>query len=285
MEKRINHFSEFNKFIKYTKDYTQESFQNIKQENFDYYSVGSDQVWNPYFADFSTYYLLDFINSENKIAYAPSFGVSSIPTNMIEKFKKSLLSFKSLSCREDSGAELIKELTNKEVSVVVDPTMLLETREWDQIIECPKKYENKKYIVLYFLGKISKEDKIKIKQFALDNNCEIIKLLDCFSDDYKYGPSEFLGLIKNSYAVFTDSFHASLFSIMYKKPFLVFSRKEKGKSMSSRIETLLKKFNLENRKFNGNFKQLFDDNYNNVDKVLETERKKSYDYINLSLNK
>lgn len=282
--KRISNFEKFNKLINFSKEYDENNYYKIADENFDYYSVGSDQVWNTYFADFSKYYLLDFIPTNNKIAYAPSFGSSSIDKKYELDFKHALSKFKVLSCREEKGANLIYNLVNKKVPVLVDPTMLLSSMEWDAISELPIEYINKKYIVIYFLGNSKQNEINKINSFAKKNNCEIVNLLDSFSNNYSYGPSEFLGLIKNAYAVFTDSFHASLFSIIYKKPFLVFGRVEKGKSMSSRIDTLLEKFDLQDRKYINNFDKLFNCNYENVERILKIEKEKSIDYIKMNLN-
>lgn len=280
--KRLSNFKEFDKLISYTKDFYEDTYKNM-EEQFDYYSVGSDQVWNAYFSDFSSYYLLNFIDSENKIAYAPSFGVDSIPQSLEKEFKESLMKFKALSCREDSGAKILEKLTGKSIPVVVDPTILLNTDEWDKILKNPEKYQNKKYIFLYFLGKISDEKNIKIKEYAFKNECEIVNILDVFSEEYSYGPSEFLSLIKNAYAVFTDSFHATLFSIMYKKAFYVFKRDDKNKSMSSRMDTLLETFELSDRVYYNNFEKLFDVNYENIDKILKIKREEANEYIKKSL--
>ena len=283
-QNRINNFNLFNKKIDYTKDYYESNYMNI-DEPFDYYSVGSDQVWNPYFADFSNYYLLDFVNDGTKIAYAPSFGVSNIPNDVFEYFKKCLAQFKSLSCRESDGGKIIKNLINKEVPIVVDPTMLLTSEDWQSIATLPDDLKNKKYVLTYFLGRISRKNKHLIKKYCKDNNYILINPLNIFSNSYSYGPDNFLGLISNAEAIFTDSFHASLFSIMFKKAFFVFERDEAGKSMSSRITTLLETFGLNDRKFKGNFDLLNKANYSNVDLILKLKREESFNYINKSLNK
>lgn len=280
--KRLSNFNSFNKLIKYSIDYYENNYVKI-ENNYDYYSVGSDQVWNGYFADFSNYYLLDFIKTDNKIAYAPSFGVDSIPTHLEKDFAKAIVKFKFLSCREESGAKLLEKITGRSIPVVVDPTMLLDISEWDKVSKMPEKYEKEKYVFLYFLGKISEGKKSEINKYAKDNGCKIINVLDIFSEEYSYGPSEFLALIKNAHAIFTDSFHASLFSIMYKKAFYVFKRDDKNKSMSSRIDTLLDTFKLNNRVFDNNFNNLFEVNYDNVDDILLIKRKEADEFIKKSL--
>jgi exopolysaccharide biosynthesis predicted pyruvyltransferase EpsI len=98
--------------------------------------------------------------------------------------------------------------------------------------------------------------------------------MDSLSPLYACGPSEFLYLIKNAFLVCTDSFHGVVFSIIYDTPFIVFSREDKKeKDMSSRIDTLLDKFNLQYRKFNGKIdKEIFKCNYEEISKILNEER-------------
>lgn len=281
-ELRIKNFSNFDKRISFTKPYYENNYKELINSDFDIFSVGSDQVWNPYFIDFSRYYLLNFIDKK-KIAYAPSFGVSNIPVNLEGLFKNSLSKFSSLSCREESGSSIIKKLLNKNVDTVLDPTLLLDSSDWDKVTTIPNNLKNKKYVLLYFLGNISRQNMKKINEYAKNNGFEIINILDKFSTNYSYGPSEFIGIIKSANAVFTDSFHATVFSIIYKKPFLVFPRKDKQKSMSSRIDNLLNKFELTDRKYIDDFDKLNNVDYENAFKILSKEIEKSKNYIKKSL--
>lgn len=282
--RKIN-FDEFNKKINFSKKiYNNDNYKELK-DKYDIYSAGSDQIWNPEFSDFSDYYLLDFIK-ENKIAYAPSFGISKLKEKDIPKFKNALKSFSSLSIREESGKAIIKKLIDKEVKVVLDPTMLLEVKYWDKILKFPKELENKKFVFTYFLGGINKERKKEIDKLIKKNNYELVDVSDTFSSNYSYGPEEFIGLIKNSEIVLTDSFHAVVFSSLYNKEFIVFSRiNQTGGKMNSRIDTLLSKFNIKNRYYNGNFENIEKIDYNYFNKEIKKEREDSINYLKEALKR
>lgn len=107
---RYSRFKKFSKYIKFT-DYTISltDYKNDKIAEFDYFICGSDQVWNPFYPETSAIHFLDFAEYNQKIALSPSFGVSEIPKERINIFKKWLCDFKYLSVREEQGAEIIKK--------------------------------------------------------------------------------------------------------------------------------------------------------------------------------
>ena len=111
-----------------------------------------------------------------------------------------------------------------------------------------QKTKKPKYILNYFLGNLSPKRRKEIERVAKENNCEIINILDKNDPLYVSGPSEFLYLEKNAFLICTDSFHSSVFAILYNRPFVVFDREEKGiENMGSRIDTLINKFKMNNR--------------------------------------
>lgn len=164
--------------------------------------------------------------------------------------------------------------------------MLLTVEEWNKNLKKPKQLNTNKYIVNYFLGDLSEERRKEIKRIAKENNCEIINLLDKNSPFYQSGPDEFLYLEKNAFLVCTDSFHSCVFAILFNRPFIVFDREDtKIKKMNSRLETLLKKFQLEDRWYKGAIgKELLDVDYSKAYKILEEERKKGYDFLKTVLD-
>lgn len=279
-------FLEFNKYINNTKHFF--SFANLKKfTKYDYYFVGSDQVWNPQFGGLSDLDLLTFTN-KNKIAFCASFGVDSIPSKYKDKVKNALEKFKAISVREDKGKEIIKELIpKKDIEVLVDPTMLLSTEEWNKISKKPKMLDSDNYVLCYFLGELSENKKIMIERFAEKNNCEVINILDPKSKFYNCGPSEFIYLESHANYIFTDSFHSSVFAILYNNPFIVFNREGKRNNMNSRIITLLDKFDLKSRMYNENIKSIEEYetiNYNNVKIILENERKKAFNFLKSNID-
>ena len=142
-------------------------------KKFDYYIVGSDQVWNPEYGGLSDFDLLEFTNGI-KIALSVSFGINKLNNIQKNKLKKNLKKFKGISIREDEGKEIIDDLnSNFKSEVLIDPTMFLTNKEWDDVSKAPVEKIPKKYILLYFLGNIDEDFLNKIKVYAK----KIVKLL------------------------------------------------------------------------------------------------------------
>lgn len=251
----------------------------------DAFITGSDQIWNP--NHFSREYLLNFVpNNKKKIAYSSSFGVKNITGYYVKLYKKFLSRFDYIGVREIDGANIVKILTNKKATVVLDPTMLLKKEEWQSLIEkakiSDKMKEEKEYILCYFVGNTinywSAVEKIK-KQF--NKNIVIIPYnADSYAQkgfvNIETGPNEFLWLIKNCSFLCTDSFHATVFANIFNKNYCVFKRfKDTDRaSQNSRLETLLDMFNLRER--------LVDVN-DNLDDIIKNSIK--WEYVNKILNK
>lgn len=288
--KREKYFENFTRKYLNRKYYPNYNINNL----YDKFVVGSDQVWNYKFKgvrnNFNRYFL-DFADKEKNISYAASISVDSIDKDYENKFKENLRNIKSISVREEKAEKQLKQITKrKDIQTLVDPTMLLTATEWENIAKKPKrlkKYKGKKYILNYFLGELSQERKNKIQKIAQENNCYIINILDKNDPFYVTGPSEFLWLEKNAFLICTDSFHSSVFAILFDRPFLVFERENKGwSSMNSRIDTLLSKFKLEDRRFNDKeiTKENLKHDYTEAYKILEKERIKSEEFLKKTLD-
>ena len=271
-------FEDFNRNINFS---SKKITPYSKLNEYDYFVVGSDQVWNPNFGRLRDVDLLEFTESKRKISFSASFGVNKLSKEYNNKLEKDLKDFKAISVREDAGKEIIEDVVGrKDVQVLVDPTMLLTSEEWDKIAKKPKQLKSNKYILNYFLGELSEERKKEIERIAKENNCEIISILDKNSPFYQTGPSEFVYLERNAFLVCTDSFHSCVFAILYNRPFIVFDREDSYVKMNSRLDTLLKKFNLENRWYKDKIiqEQLKID-YKESYSILEDERKKSKRFL------
>lgn len=281
---RHRKFLEFNKkFINYTKNKVTINSKS-KISDYDYYVYGSDQVWNPNGTGKSDIYL-GYL-TDNNVSYAASLSADIIPDNQKNRYYDCLKRFKAISVREEKGKDILEDLNLNNVEVLVDPTMLLTAEEWDVVLEKPLKNVPKKYILNYFLGNVPEEVNVQIEKIAKEHNCEIINILDKNDLFYNSGPGEFLYLEKNAFLICTDSFHSSVFAIIYNRPFVVFERNSSGGSMFSRIDTLLSKFKLENRKYNGKniTKENLNHDYSNAYKVLKIEREKSKIFFEKYLN-
>lgn len=217
---RIKHYWMFNKYLNV--DY---SLVNGEKVDFDFYSVGSDQVWNPDFYKYDTrrkdFYFLTFADDKKKIAFSPSFGISRIPEEWKSWFKCNLKTFHALSVREEAGAQLVFDLIGQKPEVLVDPTLMLDKEEWEKIAKKPKNIDLEvPYVLTYFLGDISEEVRLKCDEFSNTINGKCYHLLNPDNSALSnIGPAEFLMLIKNASLIMTDSFHACVFSFIFNKPF------------------------------------------------------------------
>ena len=249
---RTNKYKEFRKeFNMSIPTTTYEGLTKLAKENYSDVVLGSDQLWLPVNV-VADYYTLNWVpDNINKISYSTSFGVSAVPQKYTELYKSFLKRINHLSVREDTGVKLVKSLSNKKAELVCDPTLLLTKKEWEEIAT-PKRIIKDKYILCYFLGKniehrkfaerLKKETGYKI--VSLNHADEYVKYSDVYADitPYDIGPKEWINLIKNAEYVCTDSFHGTVFSLLFNKMFFDFRRhSEKNKnSTNSRIDSLLK---------------------------------------------
>ena len=284
-DNREKKFIEFNNYINYTNKFVSTN-SNVKITGYDYYIYGSDQVWNPNGP--GQYDLFLGMLSDNNISYAASLSAEEVPVSLKEKYKEALNRFKLISVREDKGKDIIEKLTErKDIELLIDPTMLLGYKDWEKIIKKPKGLKRNKYILNYFLGELSEDKKKVIDEFAEKNDCDVINILDKNDSLYDSGPAEFLYLEKNAFLICTDSFHSSVFAILFDRPFVIFKRKQsESMNMFSRIETLLNKFQIKNREYDGKSitKENLKHDYEKAYKILEEERKKSKEFLLKSLD-
>lgn len=269
-----------NKYIKFSKEFYNKLKQyNYLNKKYDYFFVGSDQIWNSNFNHAKRLDLLEDIDYDKSISLSASVGVSKLNDEDIKRFKKALPNIKYISVREDKAKELLQPYTETEIELLIDPTMMLTVSEWEKLEIKPKFLKNKNYILIYCLGVISKERKAFIKRIAKEKDLDIIELMNSESDAYISGPSEFLYLIHYATLVFTDSFHACVFSILYDTQFYVFDREDKLESMNSRIDTLLKKFDLENHCKRDYISYSINHDYKKAYKILDIERNKFNSFL------
>ncbi len=255
--------------------------------------VGSDQLWLPsnIVAD---YYTLNFVPDEvKKIAYATSFGIGAIPHGMEKQYSSFLNRINYLSARETSGQGIIKASTGRDVPLVCDPTMLLEKKDWEQIAT-QNRLVKEKYIFCYFMGN-NPEQRDFVNRIAKNKGYKIVGLihLDQYiktdEDFVDYAlwnitPADFVALVRDAEYVCTDSFHGTVFSIIFHKNFLTFKRFNKKASLSTntRIFSLLNRLNLKDRLFTaeGNIDQDLEiHDYDKIQNELSAFIKSSIEYL------
>lgn len=217
-------------------------------EEYDCFVTGSDQVWNPHFAGLEKLFI-KFAPPEKRVAYAASISAPEIPADKLETFIDGVNGMKAISVREQAGADLIRRLTGRSVEVMADPTMLVSAEDWRQIARKPSWLNGDEAIlVTYFLGRRPKD---VIERIAEKHHLQVVNILDeRIFEHYAVAPEEWLWLIDHARLVYTDSFHGTVFSILFRTPFVVTERVDEGcaSQMTSRIDTLLEKFDLADRR-------------------------------------
>lgn len=254
-----------------------------KIDQCDIYCAGSDQIWNPIMGRRGSFDYLRFAQSEQTFSYAASFGIDEIPEAYREAVAAGLKHIKHISVREDAGKKIVEDLTGRtDAQVLVDPTMLLTCQDWDRVIAKPQGDVSQNYVLTYFLGAVSEERKAAIQARARELGCELIELMDPAGPFYAVGPDGFVWLIKNARYICTDSFHGSVFSFLYGRPFAVFAWEDSGPDMGSRIKTFMSKFSLQACAAAGNILPDYcaEPDYSTGYAALEAERSKSGAFLN-----
>lgn len=284
--RRLKKFLAFDKRYVNTCAINSDSFGSLQEKDYDCFFVGSDQVWNPDWANY-TYekMFLRFCPSQKRISYAASFGVDRIPEKWVKKYKVGLSEFNFLSVRERNAVGIVKSLTGRKCDVVLDPTLLLNKCDWDTVKRIPERAHKNDYILTYFLGEKPGSLNDKLLKYASLYHCRVINLLDLNDDAYLAGPDDFVGLISNAKLILTDSFHATVFSIIYERPFVVYNRLGIGAKMGSRIDSLLEMCGLfERRSEKIRDDQLLRCNFDTARKAIAQEQMQSINFIRKAVN-
>lgn len=287
MRKQVGYPNRMNHFYAFEKQFVHLDIRqaDMNWRKMDFYALGSDQVLHPFYIERMEELSIKNLSEEQlrrSIMVSPSFGVSEIREELYPVYKSFLNKVYKLSCREKEGAELIHKISGRHAQVVIDPTMLLTVDDWRKVSKpIPVK---KPYILKFFLEKEEPKTTNAIEKYAKTHGLEIRKLLDENDvDTYYAGPSEFLWLIDHAQFVCTDSFHGSVFSILFHKKFFVFPRSGKGKTMGSRITTLLNTYGISERMIEDIIPWDTGIDYKNIETILTKKRSEYNEYILNSL--
>lgn len=280
-KRRYNNFNNFlNKHFNLTEKVDKKSIKKLN-DNFDMFIVGSDQIWNDEITGFDETYYLDFVNEDSKkYAYSASFGYSEISEAQINKLSEFLNKFANISAREKSAASIISKCTGKFPPITLDPTLLVDRQVWKQLAVNP--VGDEKYILVYTI-----QPPVKLLDFALDlkrkTGLKIIYLNDQIKKikgmHYKSGvsPEEFLGYFNNAEYILSNSFHGTVFPIIFKKKFFV--ELEAKTQINIRSQNLLNFLELSSRS------ELVIDNIDqpidwvNVNNKIEKLKDYSFEYL------
>lgn len=280
-----------NKMNQFTKDYlniSQKYAENIDTgeiQDKDYFVCGSDQLWNPMFPMVSEIDFLFFSPKEKNISVAASIGVDQLPEHCAEIYRAYMKNFKAISVREEQAKAVLSQLTDNEIEVLTDPTMALSKADWIKLEKAVKVPTS--YIVVYLLDYKTRKDVIDTLDATYGDECpEIIWILDKeHPESYWFGPCEFLYVIHHADAVYTDSFHGTVFSLLFQRNVRIFKRHHKEFSMNSRLNTLISKMGLNEDIMiePGNMKKQYTIDYDAVEEKLQKERKRYKKFFDESL--
>lgn len=283
-----NYAKMYKKFVKYRKNFLKESpkeYGNIHElinnpPIADVYCSGSDQIWGKIgTADYDEAYFLKFVKNKRCIAYSSSFGKEKIDFELEKNLENLLKDYSKILVREDTAKKILEDKGFSNVEHVLDPTFLLNSDEWTNLAnKSRKKY--KKYVLVYQLHDNKKFDKYA-KKFAKKTGLKLLRISPSLyhiirSGRLIYLPNqyEFLSLFKNAEYILTDSFHATVFSLIFNKNFIDILP---GKT-STRIISILNLVGLQDRILKD-----YDDfsligksiKFNNCNKILSREREVS----------
>lgn len=302
----------FTSFIKKHIRYSPRLYQQadveayLRAEGFDIVMCGSDQIWNPFMtAGFDTTYMLDLDVPCRKISYATSM----VDIGFLSEYDKYpqipalLEDFEAVSVRENTARQIVHHLTGGTVdaAVVLDPTLLLTQAEWSREVELPPAAETEKYIFCYMFH-LDEAQKELLRQTARRYCCSTV----IFSDILKSGDptleglqgkvektasiERFLSLIRNAEAVITDSYHGTIFSIQFEKPFLALESASEGRGAAEkghprnidRLATLLDKAGLMDRLLSSDLcaaQRIEPISFEQVNARLAQERERSLNWL------
>ena len=227
--------------------------EKLRNENFDKVVVGSDQVWNMRLTGGDLNYFLPFVQPECRVPYAASAGQvnENIDKNTI---KEKLKNFSAISVREQGLSDLINELAiGRKAAICIDPVFLKTKYEWESYAKTSKEFINSPYILAFIMGVSKKADEVVncALKYGLKTGNKVLLVADQ-ERWYKYrnikhygvaNPREFISLIAGASCVFTNSFHATAFSIILNSPFYT----EINIQNSERVKYLLNVVGLESR--------------------------------------
>ena len=266
-------------------------YDNLKEQSKKYsaFLTGSDQLWSPSGLPTNFYNLMFTYDDAVRISYASSFGVKKIPWYQRRRTKNYLNRIQFISCREESGSQIVKELTNKDVPVVADPTILFNGDEWKQLLPRERVQEGK-YIFSYILG-TDRKYRDEVLKLSKETGLPIVSVHQYVDADLDFGdvsitnagPAEFVDLIRNAEYVCTDSFHGSVFSILCHRKLVIFNRYSDNSSSSknTRIDNLCNKLGISDRRFSGDIVKdaKGEIDFASIDTKLDSLRQESRDYL------
>ena len=278
LKKRWENFEKFrDEYINLTKEYTGQDLENTTNI-YDYFLVGSDQVWNMDLTGNDFNYMLDFLkNDKKKYAYAASIGNDTISEKKLNEIIQKLENFQLINVREETAKELLEKCGIKNVNVVMDPVFLMSKNEWISKLNLTPKKGN--YIFVYMINKHNENIK-KIKKYAKKKHLKIVYINNNVFNTSgvrnlkSASPKEFLEYLYGAKYIVTGSFHAVSLSLIFNKNFCYILNNEKKRN--SRITDMIKRLEIGDRGISDEDEiKIPNINYTKINKLINKEITKS----------
>lgn len=304
MQKRDKAINTFDSHYKFGREFRGNSEWKKEIQKYNAVVCGSDQLWAPLNV-IADYFTLTLVPDEiNKFSYAASFGINSVPSSMKRRYKKFLSRLNSVSVREEQGKKIVKDVAGLDAQVVLDPTLMIDRDEWAALADESELRIDTPYVFCYFLG-TNPEHREFAKKLAKEKGLTLVTIphFDEYNEAdkdfgdmplYEADPADFLSLIKNASYICTDSFHGTVFSVIFNRQVAVFERfqNQSAESTNSRIHTLLENLGMTSQLFNSKdqtdefvnsiidynavnvrFNELKEDSFGFLDKAIGHERR------------
>lgn len=287
---RYAHLHYMSKYLQQTKVvYDEQGVQKLS-ELYDTVVFGSDQIWAPNV--FDPVYHGKYSKNCKKVSYAASIGLSEIPQGLVEEYKENLSSFSHISVREEEGQMALKNQCGIDSMVVLDPTLLLSVDKY-KVMERKVPNISDPFIFCYFLN-ANNRYRICVEAYAKNNGLKVVGCSARNGDNEwmtiieGISACEFLWLIHHSTCIFTDSYHGTIFSLLYHKNFRTFMRfaEDDPIDQNSRIKQLNQYFGIAQLIQNpdmGFYEHFFD--YEKFESSLDILKVKSLSFLKMALNK
>lgn len=312
LQYNLLHFARFIRVKRYTKPnsigfknfqekYLQSSIEpyydseDLRQANerYDGFISGSDMVWTPIGQDMSAYFL-QFTDKDKRYSYAPSMtGCQTFTESDAAAIKDFLLDMNEISCREQEGVDYVKQVTGRDATLVIDPTLLFSKEEWRKELSITTQRPKKPYILCYNFGGLPPKIESEVYRIAKERNMDVRYIPLCHKESDAelklghhgpYGPREFVELFLNASFCVTNTFHGFLFSLISENPFVVIHR-EKGnawKANETRISNLMDILGIVHRYIDLDTEikeEYFILDYNTINERVKSKRAASIAYL------
>ncbi len=268
--------------------YRNDDLKKLNSE-FDCFICGSDMIWSEEFSEDWEFFFLNFVEKDKRFSYAPSFGKNSLTNSNKVKVKEYLQDFNKISCRENGGIDLLESLGVTGAKQVIDPTMLLSKEEWMHCIPEKKRIIQEPYVFAYLFGEETQERKkfFRCVEKKISRMYTLPKFTKKEQNSFPIkgmGPMEYLRLFRDAEFIVTDTFHGLMFSIIFRKPFVVLKRHDGSNwsKYSDRMTSALDMFGLKERYVDDDFRELDQMkqlNYDKYETLIKKAQENSLTYL------